>query len=58
MEQQVDAGISRRSFIAGASAAAAVLGIGGASLVGCSAANDAEILSETGPKEEKCIPTS
>ena len=60
MGQQADAGISRRSFIAGASAAAAILGMGGTSLVGCSSGTGegGEGLSETGPKEDKWIPTS
>lgn len=59
MGQQADAGISRRSFIAGASAAAAILGIGGTSLVGCSNGGNegGEGLAETGPKEDKWIPT-
>ncbi len=62
MERQIGEGMSRRSFIAGASAAAAVLGLGGTSLVGCASqqGGDAggEALSETGHQQDEWIPTS
>lgn len=62
MERQIGEGMSRRSFIAGASAAAAVLGLGGTSLVGCASqqGSDAggEALSETGHQQDEWIPTS
>ncbi|MEG2006587.1 MAG: molybdopterin-dependent oxidoreductase [Raoultibacter sp.] len=50
--------VSRRGFVAGASAAAATLALGGSSLVGCSSGKDSNSAGKAKKVEEKWVPTT